>query len=79
MLFMLPVKKDIDAEGKLLFRSLIQYFSMLKHIVTDRQSLFTSELSGTKRRLSTAYHHQADCQTERQISLWNITCELMLN
>ena len=70
-----PCKKDIDAEGlgRLLLQNLIKFFTMPKHIVSDRGSLFTSEFWGAlchylrvKRKLSTAYHPQTDGQTERQ-------------
>lgn len=69
-----PTRSDMDAEGlaKTLYRRLLD-FTVPKHIVSDRGSLFTSAFwsafchyLAVRRRLSTAYHPQTDGQTERQ-------------
>jgi Integrase zinc binding domain/Chromo (CHRromatin Organisation MOdifier) domain/Integrase core domain len=70
-----PTRGDIDAESlaKSIYDNVVKYFTMPRHIVSDRGSLFTSKFWGTlchylgvKRRLSTAFHPQTDGQTERQ-------------
>jgi hypothetical protein len=60
-----PYNLIIDIEGlaKLLFDSLVQFFTMPKHVISDQGSLFTSKFWGTichylgvKCKLSTAFH-----------------------
>ena len=67
--------KDLNAEGlaDLLWREFVCNHGMMRDLISDRGSLFTSNFwqtllyhLGAKRRLSTAYHPQTDGQTERQ-------------
>jgi hypothetical protein len=73
-LYLLCVK-DIDAPklAELLYEIMIPIQGMPENLVSDRGSLFTSQLWSTfcfclavRRRLSTMFHPQTDGQTERQ-------------
>jgi len=70
----LPSNKEINARqfSELFVREIFRLHGLLSDIITDRGSLFTSDLwkettnqLGIKRRLSTAFHPQTDGQTER--------------
>ena len=67
--------KTLDAKGlaDLLWREFVCHHGMMKELISDRGSLFTSHFwstlcwhLGAKRKLSTAFHPQTDGQTERQ-------------
>ena len=71
------VKVTIDAPGlaEVIINVVMRHHGLLDSIVTDQGSLFTSKFWSLlcyfldiKRRLSTAFHLQADGQTERQNS-----------
>ncbi len=71
----IPTIKDLNAEGlaNLLWREFVSQHEMMRSIISDRGSLFTSHFwttlcwhLGAKRKLSTAFHPQTDGQTERQ-------------
>ena len=70
----IPCRKDLDARqfATLFMQHVIHLHGISRDIITDRGSLFTSELwkettknLGIERRLSTAFHPQTDGQTER--------------
>ena len=70
----LPCTKEINARqfSELFMREILQLHGLPQDIITDRGSIFTSELwkqttkkLGIERRLSTAFHPQMDGQTER--------------
>ena len=70
----LPCQKDLDTQqfATLFMKHIVRLHSILRDIITDRGSLFTSELwkettknLGIQRRLSTAFHPQTVGQTER--------------
>ena len=72
-----PVKVTIDAPGlaEVIIDMVVQHHGLPDLIVTDLRSLFTSKFWSLlcyffdiKRRLSTAFHHQTNGQTERQNS-----------
>ena len=67
-------KKDLDARQftTLFMQHIVRLHGIPRDIITDRGSLFTSELCkqiteklGIERRLSTAFHPQTDSQTKR--------------
>ena len=69
-----PCRKDLDALqfATLFLKEIIRLHDIPRDIITDRGSLFTSELwkhttkkLGIERRLSMAFHPQTDGQTER--------------
>lgn len=71
----LAVTKDTTSEdlAEILYETLVKYFTVPKHIVSDRAKIFTSAFwktfcwhMGTKRKISTAFHPRTDGQTERQ-------------
>ncbi|KXZ40924.1 hypothetical protein GPECTOR_1291g539 [Gonium pectorale] len=83
MIRVIPCRTDITAEylAEVAHDWIFTLFGMPKSIVSDRDPRFTStfwrtlfELSGTKLKMSTAYHPQTDGQTERA----NRTVEEML-
>ena len=70
----IPCRKNLDPWqfATLFMQHIVRLHSIPRDIITDRGSLFTSELwkKTTKnlrieRQLSTAFHLQADSQTER--------------
>jgi len=70
----IPCSKDLDARqfANLFMREIVRLHGLPHDIITDRGTLFTSELwkettkeLGIERRLSTAFHPQTDGQTER--------------
>ena len=70
----IPCKKSQDAQqfATLFLKEIIRLHGIPRDIITDRGSLFTSDLwkeitekLGIERRLSTAFHPQTDGQTER--------------
>ena len=70
----IPCKKSLDARqfATLFLKEIIRLHGIPRDIITDRGSLFTSDLwkgitekLGIERRLSTAFHPQTDGQTER--------------
>ena len=70
----IPCRKDLDARqfATLFMQHVVRLHGIPRDIITDRGSLFTSELwkettknLGIERRLSTAFHPQTDGQTER--------------
>ena len=72
MSHIIPCRKDLDArQFAILFRKeIIRLHGIPRDIITDRGSLFTSELwkhstekLGIERRLCTAFHPQTDGQT----------------
>jgi len=74
MAHFLPCTKEINAQqfSELFMREIFRLHGLPKDIITDRGSIFTSDLwkERTKqlvieRRLSTAFHPQTDGQTER--------------
>jgi len=74
MAHFLPCTKEIDARqfSELFMREIFPLHGLPKDIITDRGSIFNSNLSkettkqlGIERRLSTALHPQTDRQTER--------------
>ena len=67
--------EDLDAEGlaDIMWREFLLLRGMMRNLISDRGSLFTSKFwttlcwhLGAKRKLSTAFHSQTDRQTERQ-------------
>ena len=69
----IPCRKDLDARqfATLFLKEIIRLHGIPRNIITDRGSLFTSELwkhitekLGIERRLSMAFHPQTDGQTE---------------
>jgi len=73
----LPCTKEIDAGqfSELFMREIFRLHGLPKDIITDRESIFTSDLwkattkqLGIERRLSTAFHPQADGQKEQKNS-----------
>jgi hypothetical protein len=78
-----PTTSDVTSEGtaQLLFEHVFRHHGVPTSLITDRASVFTSEmftefmkLMGTKHNKTTAYHPQSDGQTERT----NQTLENML-
>jgi len=74
MAHFLPCIKEMDARqfSELFMREIFRLQGLPKDIITDRGSIFTSDLwkettkqLGIERRLSTAFHPQTDGQTER--------------
>jgi len=74
MAHFLPCAKEMDARqfSELFMREIFRLHGLPKDIITDRGSIFTSDLwkettkqLGIERRLSTAFHPQTDRQTER--------------
>jgi len=74
MAHFLPCTKEIDVRqfSELFMREIFQLHGLPKDIITDRGSIFTSDLwkettkqLGIEQRLSTAFHPQTDGQTER--------------
>ena len=70
----IPCRKDLNARqfATLFLKEIIRLHGILRDIITDRGSLFTSELwkhttekLRIERRLRTAFHPQTDGQTER--------------
>jgi len=70
----IPCSKDLDAGqfANLFMKEIVRLHGLPQDIITDRGSLFTSDLwkettgnLGIERRLSTAFHQQTDGQTER--------------
>src|ERR1700743_371535 len=70
----IPCQKDLNARqfATLFMQHIVRLHGIPRDIITDRGSLFTSELwkettknLGIERRLSTAFHPQTDGQTER--------------
>ena len=70
----IPCRKDLDARqfATLFLKEIKRLYGIPHDIITERGSLFTSELwkhttekLGIERRLSTAFHPQADGGTER--------------
>jgi len=70
----IPCSKDLDARqfANLFMREIVRLHGLPHDIITDRGTLFTSDLwkettgkLGIERRLSTAFHPQTDGQTER--------------
>ena len=70
----IPCNKKLDARqfATLFLKEIIRLHGIPRDIITDRGSLFTSDLwkettekLGIERRLSTAFHLQMDGQTER--------------
>ena len=70
----IPCKKSLDARqfATLFLKEIIRLHGIPRDIITDRGSLFTSDLwkeitekLGIERRLSTVFHPQTDGQTER--------------
>jgi len=70
----IPCSKDLDARqfATLFMREIVRLHGLPHDIITDRGTLFTSDLwkettgkLGIERRLSTAFHPQTDGQTER--------------
>jgi len=68
------MSKDLDAPqfATLLLKEIVRLHRLPHDIITDRGTLFTSDLwkettgkLGIERRLSTAFHPQTDGQTER--------------
>ena len=67
-------RKDLDARqfAKLFVQHIVRLHGIAREIITHRGSLFTSDLwkettknLGIEPRLTTAFHRQTDCQTER--------------
>jgi len=74
MAHFLSCTKEMDARqfSELFMREIFQLHGLPKDIITDRGSIFTSDLwkdttkrLGIERRLSTAFHPQTERQTER--------------
>ena len=74
MVHFLSRTKEMDARqfSELFMREIFQLHGLPKDIITDRGSIFTSDLwkdttkkVGIERRLSTGFHPQTDGQTER--------------
>jgi len=70
----IPCSKDLNARqfANLFMKEIVRLHGLPHNIITDRGTLFTSELGkettgnlGIERRLSTAFHPQTDGQTER--------------
>ena len=70
----IPCNKNLEARqfATLFLKKIIRLHDIPRDIITDRGSLFTSDLwkeitekLGIERRLSTAFHPQTDGQTER--------------
>ena len=70
----IPCRKDLDARqfATLFMQHIVRLHGIPRDIITDRGSLFTSELwkettknVGIERRLSTAFHPQTDGPTKR--------------
>ena len=68
----MPCSKDLDARqfANLFMREIVQLHGLPHDIITDRGTLFTSDVwkettkeLGIERRLSTAFHPQTDGQT----------------
>jgi hypothetical protein len=83
MLRIIPTTKDVDGPGcaRLFFRHVFRHHGIPLAIISDRDGRFTSgfwqtlfELTGTKLKMSSAYHPQTDGTTERA----NRTIEDML-
>jgi len=69
-----PCSKDLDARqfANLLVKEIVRLHRLPHYIITDRGTLFTSDLSketrgklGIERRLRIAFHPQKEGQTER--------------
>ena len=74
MVHLVPSRTNYNASqlAELMFEHIYKLHGLPKHIVSDRDVLFTStfwkqlhRLIGTKLRLSSAYHPQSDGSTER--------------
>ncbi len=74
MVHILPSRQNDTAENiaELMFDSVYKHHGLPKNIISDCDSIFTSqfwtwlhELVGTKLRMSSAYHPQSDGSTER--------------
>ena len=83
-----PVKITIDALGlaKVIIDIIVRHHGLPDSIVTDRGSFFTSKFwsslcyfLGIKRRLSTAFYPQTDCQTEKQNSMMEAYLRAFVN
>jgi transposase InsO family protein len=70
----IPCKKELNARqfAKLFMKEVVRLHGLPQDIITDRGTLFTSDLwkevtrqTGIERRMSTAFHPQTDGQTER--------------
>jgi len=70
----IPCSEDLDARqfANLFMKEILRLHGLPHHIITDRGTLFTSDLwkettgkLGSERRLSTAFHPQTDGQTKR--------------
>ena len=70
----IPCRNSLDARqfAQLFLKEIVRLHGIPKDIITDRGSLFTSDLwkqttekLGIKRNLSSAFHPQTDGQTER--------------
>jgi len=77
MAHFLPGTKELNARqfSDLFMREIFRLYGLPKDIITDRGSIFTSDLGkemtkqlGIERRLSTAFYPQTDGQTERKNS-----------
>jgi len=77
MAHFLPCTKEMNARqfSELFMREIFRLPGLPKDIITDRGSIFTSDLwkettnqLGIERRLSTAFHPQTDKQTKRRNS-----------
>ena len=74
MVHLIPSRQDYKARQvtEMMFEQIYKLHSIPKNIISDRDSLFTSEfwkhlheLVGTKLRMSSSYHPQSDGATER--------------
>ena len=74
MAHFIPCRKDMDTKQfiQLFLRTVFKHHGLPRDIVTDRGSIFTSDLwkemtkgMEIRRKLSTAFHPQTDGQTER--------------
>ena len=74
MAHFIPCRKDMDTKQfiQLFLRTVFKHHGLPRDIVTDRGSVFTSDLwkemtkgMEIRRKLSTAFHPQTDGQTER--------------
>lgn len=71
---LVPIQQTYCAKdiAEVVFNRIYKHHGMPKHIVSDRDTLFTSTfwqklnaLTGTELRISTSYHPQSDGATER--------------
>ena len=74
LVHLIPTKQTYRAKdvAEVMFDRVYKHHGMPKHIVSDRDSLFTStfwrrlnELTGTELRMSSSFHPQSDGATER--------------